>query len=208
MKDLQHDYRLMTFDPRAIQHVLSDTAFEKPWQTRSFMSRLIGRGVRNALWNISYSLNIYFLGIFSMEGKEHDMQRKIVHSAFTPRSVKNMTPIFFQKAEELQECWKNILDEHISPQTKTSPSASMLAGPVAETVIDVAHWISRASFDIIGLTGFNYDFHSIRDESEPVYTAYRRMFNIADKGLNLRQILDLYFPILRTIWVTLFYKVA
>lgn len=72
---------------------------------------------------------------------------------------------------------------------------------MAHAIIDVAHWISRASFDVIGLAGFNYDFHSLKDESEEVYGAYRKMFNIADKGLGLWQILELYFPILRKIWV-------
>lgn len=138
-----------------------------------------------------------------MEGKEHAQQRKIVHSAFTPQSVKNMTPIFFQKAEELQERWKNMLYEAQSANPSSDANSDkQLSSPVAETVIDVAHWISRAAFDVIGLAGFNYDFHSIQDESEPVYSAYRRMFNIADKGLGLRQIMELYFPILRTIWVS------
>ncbi|KAH9486659.1 Cytochrome P450 monooxygenase 197 [Psilocybe cubensis] len=178
----KHDYRLISFDPRVIQWVLGSSAFEKPWQTRSFMSRLIGRG------------------IFSMEGKEHTQQRKIVHSAFTPRSVKNMTPIFFRKAEELRERWKNILEEsQYANSLSKSKSENALSRP-CRTVLDVAHWTSRAAFDVIGLAGFNYDFHSIQNESEPVYSAYRRMFNIADKGLGLRQIMELYFPILRTIW--------
>lgn len=40
----QHDYRLLTFDFRSIVHILSSSSFEKPWQTRSFLTRLLGRG--------------------------------------------------------------------------------------------------------------------------------------------------------------------
>ncbi|CAA7260000.1 unnamed protein product [Cyclocybe aegerita] len=175
----RHDYRLMTFDFRSIVHILSSPAYEKPWQTRSFLGKLIGRG------------------IFSMEGPEHRMQRRIIAPAFTYQSIRNMTPVLFQKAEELSERWKDVVIVAIKQEEGCRAST-----PSAGAVVDLAHWISRASFDVIGLAGFNYDFHSIQDDSEEVYTAYRRMFDIADKGLGLREILELYFPITRKIFVT------
>ena len=167
----------MTFDLRVVTHVLSTSGYEKPWQTRAFLGRLIGRG------------------IFSMEGSAHTMQRRIIAPAFTHQSVKQMTPVFFKKADELAEKWKDIIAEKWETTEVTTPPR------VANAIIDVAHWISRASFDVIGLAGFNYDFHALTDESEKVYGAYRRMFNIADKRLGLWQVLELYFPILRKIWV-------
>ena len=173
----QHDLRLMSFDLRVVTHVLSTSGYEKPWQTRAFLGRLIGRG------------------IFSMEGSAHTMQRRIIAPAFTHQSVRQMTPVFFKKADELAEKWKDIIAEKWETTEVTTPPR------VANAIIDVAHWISRASFDVIGLAGFNYDFHALTDESEKVYGAYRRMFNIADKRLGLWQVLELYFPILRKIWV-------
>ncbi|KAF8973810.1 cytochrome P450 [Flammula alnicola] len=182
----KHDLRLMSFDFRVIAHVLSSPTYEKPWQTRSFLGKLIGRG------------------IFSMEGAAHKMQRRLIGPAFTHQSIKQMTPAFFRKADELCDRWRDIAAEQKSAESDRlvlkrevddEPSKS------SSVVIDVAHWISRASFDVIGLAGFNYDFHALRDESEEVYGAYRRMFDIADKGLGLREILELYFPILRKIWV-------
>ena len=130
-------------------------------------------------------------GIFSVEGAQHTLQTRIVAPAFRPPRIKNMVPIFFRKAEELNDRWKALLDHQSSKES-------------CDSIVDVSHWISRATFDVIGLAGFNYNFHSVEDESEPVYAAYRRMFNIADKGLGLREILDLYFPILRTILVSQF----
>lgn len=41
---VKHDYRLMSFDFRVISHVLTSSNYQKPWQTRSFLGRLIGRG--------------------------------------------------------------------------------------------------------------------------------------------------------------------
>jgi hypothetical protein len=40
----QHDYRLLSFDFRVISHILTSPVYEKPWQTRQLLSRLIGRG--------------------------------------------------------------------------------------------------------------------------------------------------------------------
>jgi hypothetical protein len=138
-----------------------------------------------------------------MEGDEHKFQRRILAPAFTLQAIKNITPVFFRKADELHDRWKDLIDGAVSPvveASSTDPPATSSASNSGD-VIDVAHWISRASFDVIGLAGFDYDFHSLQDETEEVYGAYRRMFNIADKGLGLREILELYFPILRKIWV-------
>lgn len=40
----QYDYRLMSLDLRAVSHVLNSPVYEKPWQTRKLLSRLLGRG--------------------------------------------------------------------------------------------------------------------------------------------------------------------
>lgn len=69
-----------------------------------------------------------------------------------------------------------------------------------EVTIDVAHWVSRATFDIIGLAGFDYAFHALEDESEEVYMAYRTMFNAADKGPGFKRIAELFFPIIEKLF--------
>ncbi|KAF9454954.1 cytochrome P450 [Macrolepiota fuliginosa MF-IS2] len=170
------DYRLLSFDFRIVSHVLTSPTYEKPWQTRSFLSRLIGRG------------------IFSMEGQVHKIQRKIISPAFSSQALKHMTPVMYQKAQELRERWLKILSSSATSRSTTEPEKT------GDTIIDVSHWISRASFDVIGLAGFNYNFHALGEESEPVYMAYRRMFAIADRGLNFRGLLDLYAPWLRILW--------
>lgn len=40
----QHDYRLMALDLRSVSHVLTSPVYEKPWQTRSLLGKLLGRG--------------------------------------------------------------------------------------------------------------------------------------------------------------------
>ncbi|KAJ7151604.1 cytochrome P450 [Mycena filopes] len=162
----KHDYRLMSFDLRVLSHVLTSAVYEKPWQTRMYLGRLLGRGV------------------FNMEGAEHRALRKLIGPAFTSQAVKAMSPIFFQKAEELRDRWDALVS------TAGSPS----------TTFDVAHWISRTTFDIFGLAGLDYHFNALHDESEEVYSAYRRMFAISDKSSQLRVLKQLYLPIVEKIW--------
>lgn len=45
---LQHDLRLMSFDFRVISHVLNSPVYEKPWQTRSLLGELLGRGTSSS----------------------------------------------------------------------------------------------------------------------------------------------------------------
>jgi len=161
----KHDYRLMSFDLRVLSHVLTSPVYEKPWQTRAYLGRLLGRGV------------------FNMEGAEHRALRKLIGPAFTAQAVKGMSPIFFQKAEELRDRWDALISANGSSST-----------------FDVAHWISRTAFDIFGLAGFDYHFNALHDESEQVYSAYRRMFTISDKSSQLRVLKQLYMPFVEKIW--------
>ena len=53
--------------------------------------------------------------------------------------------------------------------------------------------------DVIGVAGFDYEFHAIQEESNEVYLAYKEMFEVAiSQGSNLKSILAIYFPI---IWI-------
>jgi hypothetical protein len=143
-------------------------------------------------------------------------QRKLIGPAFTTQSVKAMTPIFFQKAEELRDRWDSLVSQPSpSPSSLSHATISVIPNSPAATqselnsesinTIDISHWISRATFDVIGLAGFDYHFHSLHDESEEVYLAYRRMFNVADKGPGLKGLLQLYFPIIETLWVSIWF---
>lgn len=180
-----HDYRLLSLDFRVISHVLNSPIYEKPWQSRSLLSRLLGRGV------------------FAMEGAEHKAQRRLIGPAFTTQAVKSMTPIFFQKSEELRDCWETLIAEtpnNAPPSKVDTISASSQATDSTTTVINISHWISRATLDVIGLAGFDYQFNSLQNETEGVYLAYRKMFNAADKGPGFTGLLQLYFPILEKLF--------
>jgi cytochrome P450 len=126
-------------------------------------------------------------GLFSTEGVEHKALRKTLFPSFSSQSAKTWTPNFTRKAEELCEQWKTL--KHASSDD-------------ISVVIDVAHWTSRASFDVMGLTAFDYDFNALQDDSREVYTAYRHIFNTIEKGFGLKGLLELYLPILSRLWVS------
>ena len=182
----------MSFDFRVISHVLNSPLFEKPWQTKTYVNRLIGKGkvyllIRVALANIC-------TGLFSTEGAEHKAQRRALFPSFSSQSAKSWTPNFIQKAEALCEQWKTLMHNEHPHASSDSITASV--------VVDIAYWTSRASFDVMGLTAFDYDFNAVQDDSREVYTAYRRIFNIIEKGFGLKGLLELYFPVLSRLWVS------
>lgn len=139
--------------------------------------------------------------------------------AFNSQSVKSLSPIFLQKAEEVRDCWdkmigpSTVIDKSAHPYP-TPPSTPIPGAPprleltdktpVVEptTVIDVSSWTSRAAFDVIGLAGFDYAFNSIQDETEEVCRAYRKMFNAAEKAPGLKSLIQLWFPFIETLFVS------
>lgn len=114
-------------------------------------------------------------------------------------------PIFFQKAEELRDRWDTLLSEDTSKIYSSSSVPFSTTAHAHPSVLDIAHWVSRATFDVIGLAGFDYRFESLQDESEEVYLAYRQMFNAADKSPGLKGLLRIYFPFIEKILVSLWY---
>ncbi|KIM84675.1 hypothetical protein PILCRDRAFT_818273 [Piloderma croceum F 1598] len=120
-------------------------------------------------------------GLSAMEGNDHKVLRKLIGPAFTAQAVRATIPICFQKAEELRDRLDALLSEDTSK-------------------IDITHWISRATFDVIGLAGFDYNFHALQDESEEVYLAYRRLFDVADQGpVGMRGLLQMYSPFIEKV---------
>ena len=97
----------------------------------------------------------------------------MIGPTFSSQSIKALTPIFLQTAEELRDKW----DEMI------------LNG--AET-FNVWNWMSRATFDAFGRACLAYSFRAIDGETEDLYLAFRRMIDLADKKGILRILLPCF----------------
>lgn len=121
---LQADERLLTLDPVSVAHVLKNsTMYEKPWQSRALITSLIGCGMLGA------------------EGQVHKRQRRVATPAFSIQNLRNLVPLVFKKGTQLKDKWAELI---------------LLSGDDKQEeglVLDVCHWVSRATFDVIGVAG-------------------------------------------------------
>ena len=152
-----------------------------PWKGRSTDSRSVFY-----LFIYSYTaLNSFFAYA----------QRKLIAPAFSPQALKDMSSIMFLKAEELRDRWDALIAAAVPNQCQDDKEED-------KTEIDVWHWASRATFDVVGLAGFDYAFQALKHESEEVYLAYRTMFDSLDKIPSAKQIAEIFFPIIEKLLVS------
>ena len=85
-----------------------------------------------------------------------------------------------------------------TPKLRDILNEQIAASPTPPT-IDVVHWLSRATLDIIGLAGFNYDFSTLRQgqEGSELSAAFHR-FN-SENQFPLMMLLKGFLPPLRII---------
>ncbi|KAF7983790.1 hypothetical protein HWV62_19013 [Athelia sp. TMB] len=178
------DDRLLTLDPVSIAHVLKNsTVYEKPWQSRRLITSLIG------------------CGMLAAEGDAHRRQRRIATPAFGLQNLRALVPMVWAKGHELRDKISEIIEttpnapaDFVSEKCDSKPKCKGVK-------IDVCDLISRATFDVIGLAGFDYRFNAIQGDSNELFCAYKDMFEVAiSQGQGLRCIANVYFPILETIW--------
>ncbi|KAJ7617357.1 cytochrome P450 [Roridomyces roridus] len=130
-------------------------------------------------------------GLLALEGDEHTKLRKIMSPAFGPSQIRGLTELFLDKSIELRDVWTR------------SP-----ADPTGWIPVDVFEGLKRMTLDVIGLAGFAYEFHALKestDEQEkrsPLEVAFREFFMDRQGegvGIDLRIVLRAMFPLLRAI---------
>ncbi|CAE6468109.1 hypothetical protein ACGC1H_007402 [Rhizoctonia solani] len=177
------DQRLLTVDPVSLNYILTRAGdiFQKPWQTRRFLGRLVGGGVDQG-------------GIFTTEGEEHRKLRRIIAPAFSNQSIKNLSPLFLHKSFELRDKLRSVLSE---PQDVSRPGIEVdrIPGqPHPRVRLDMHNWTGRATFDIIGMAGFGYEFNAIQEETNAFYNAYHCMFDVIRQRDSFVHTLGLLLP--------------
>lgn len=158
---------LVTSDTRAVGHILSHSyEYQRPERSRFILSQLLGNG------------------ILVTEGDQHKKQRRVMNPSFGPSTIRALTPIFFQKANQLRDIWTAELREK-GPQT-----------------MDIMSWISRATLDVIGLAGFDYKFDALTEgeETNELSKAFSTLFRSSSTNRGATNVLNLIrssFPALR-----------
>lgn len=161
--------RLLPLDPVTVAHVMKNpTIYEKPSISRRVIEGLIG------------------CGMLAAEGSVHRRQRRVATPAFSNQNLRALVPLVFNKGEELKDRWMGLIQEQ-AVDSSEKPKGIRL---------DICHWVSRATFDVIGIAGFDYHFNAIQNEENELFNAYKDMFEIAlSQAHILRQLLSFYVPI-------------
>ena len=169
----QWDDRLLTLDPLSINHVLKQSTIYE----KPWQSRRL-------------ITSLIGCGMLAAEGDVHKRQRRVATSAFGVANMKALVPTVWGKGNELKERWLGLIRDSDR-------------GSADGMRLDVCSWISRATFDVIGLAGFDYQFNSIQDETNELFCAYKDMFEIAvSQGSAFRSVLGIYFPVLNKVFVS------
>jgi hypothetical protein len=116
------------------------TVYEKPWQSRRLITALIG------------------CGMLSAEGAVHKRQRRVATPAFSIQNLRALVPLVFKKGTQLRDKWAAVLreDENVivpSVAQLSADSNTEKSEHKKGRKLDVVMWISRATFDVIGLAG-------------------------------------------------------
>ncbi|OAQ32172.1 cytochrome P450, partial [Linnemannia elongata AG-77] len=100
-------------------------------------------------------------GLLLVEGDVHRVQRKMFTPAFSHKSIKQMVPSMAGPAECLVKMWEKRIDES---ETKS-------------VEMNVFTDIASCTLDIIGLTGFGFDFEALAKPGNVVVKSIEEYFN-------------------------------
>ncbi|EIN11680.1 cytochrome P450 [Punctularia strigosozonata HHB-11173 SS5] len=116
--------------------------------------------------NITYMLaELLGRGVLLVEGEQHHRQRRIMNGAFGPSQIRDLTEIFVEKANQLRDNFTSLTERNGAAR------------------VDVLHWMSKATLDIIGAAGFNYSFDSLDTTKGPneLNVAFSTVFKATQK---------------------------
>ncbi|ELU42570.1 cytochrome P450 hydroxylase [Rhizoctonia solani AG-1 IA] len=145
-------------------------------------------------------------GIFTTEGEMHRKLRRVIAPAFSYQSVKNLTPLFFHKSFEYHRRFRaqvsrlsSSLESHLLACEWTctigldEQRSTLSEWPVRACRIFTIPYRASTDSSLCSL-GFGYEFHSIQEETNTFYDAYRCMFNALRQVENKLHNLGLFFP--------------
>ena len=171
-------HRFFSADPGVISYILSHSDdFPKPSDLRRGLKAMLGDGVLAA------------------EGADHKRQRRVLNPSFSGPAVRNMIPIFYDKAYDLKDMFLNMIDS----EDETSPTPCRPEDKVTGAKkIDVLRYLGQCTLDVIGVAGFDYDFAAMKEPDNELAEAYRQMM-MAGQTISVLAVLQSFVPFLNKI---------
>ncbi|CZT23390.1 related to isotrichodermin C-15 hydroxylase (cytochrome P-450 monooxygenase CYP65A1) [Ramularia collo-cygni] len=139
--------RLIITNPKILGELLVTKAydFEKPKPARDFLRKIIGDG------------------LIIVEGDDHKFLRKNMMPVFSYRHIKNLYPIFWQKSVQLLDG----MQQEIAEKEQEAGEG--------KAVVEVNHWATTVTMDIIGLAAMGKDFASMKNSDDPLVQVYEEL---------------------------------
>ncbi|KAL5409919.1 hypothetical protein PMIN04_010848 [Paraphaeosphaeria minitans] len=106
-------------------------------------------------WSRNFLRKFLGDGLLMTEGDEHRHQRKQIMPAFSFRHIKELYPVFWAESIELCEVVKRELWEQ------------------PDKVLDIGHFSTMVTLDIIGLAGLGRDISSLRNNNDVLIENYK-----------------------------------
>ncbi|KAJ7572020.1 cytochrome P450 [Mycena floridula] len=134
-------------DPKALVHFYSrDThGYAQTGFTRNATRNFVGNGILIA------------------EGEDHRRQRRILNPSFSPASIRELAPVFYDAIYKLTASWDAELESNSND---------------SDTIIER----SPFSMDIIGLAGFSHNFGTLEGKKPLIATALKGFGDSLDNG--------------------------
>ena len=173
---LLNQERVLVTSPKALAEVLvtKNYHFEKPYQFRYSIGRILG------------------VGVLLAEGDEHKAQRKALMPAFAFRHVKDLYSVFWSKSREgVQAMTQQVLTDAAREPSYSDQADEKTPRDTAE--MEVGSWASRVTLDIIGIAGLGRDFGAIKDPENELNMTYQRLFK-PSKQAQFLALLGMFIP--------------
>ena len=118
------------------------------------------------------------VGADHVTGDDHKRQRRILNPSFSPSHLRDILPTFFECVYRLRDAWDETLAkrEHESLAFRDARHRAAYDDDGKSTVIEVYHWASRVTLDIIGSAGFGHEFGATVGKQNKLEQATRVMF--------------------------------
>ncbi|KAF8513726.1 cytochrome P450 [Hysterangium stoloniferum] len=119
-------------------------------------------------------------GVLVAEGDAHKRQRRVMNPSFARPYIRELTGIFHDTSQQLRDILL----------TKTAEAE----GPYKT---DIMTWLSKATLDIIGLAGFDYQFKALdpSGKDNELNTAFMRVMQ-QSRSIGVWEFLQALFPLL------------
>ncbi|TXT09235.1 hypothetical protein VHUM_02709 [Vanrija humicola] len=146
-----------TTDLTALNHVLNnDYLFPKPDRYFNLLGILVGRN-----------------GLAVLSGDAHRRCRKVMNPTFNASAVRQMVPIFYDKATELRDKFASFFDPANQDRLTSRKAADPSERIPGTRKVDVQQYLGELGLDCIGAAGFNYNIGAVADRSSEFTDTWR-----------------------------------